>query len=122
VCSSDLSRTGPVLNGWDAVVARAARLRRRPSPPPADGLSLHRDGGTLPDALADASGVMAIGGGYLTDVDRFQTARTLDLLEYAVARSIPTVMLGQGIGPLEDADLRERASRILPEVGLIALR
>jgi polysaccharide pyruvyl transferase WcaK-like protein len=116
------SRTGPVLNGWDAVVARAARLRRRPSPPPAGGLALHRDGGTLPDALADASGVMAIGGGYLTDVDRFQTARTLDLLEYAAARGIPTALLGQGIGPLEDADLRERASRVLPAVGLIALR
>jgi polysaccharide pyruvyl transferase WcaK-like protein len=119
------SRTGPVLNGWDAVVARATRIRRRsspPTPPPAGGSALHRDGGTLPDALAEASGVIAVGGGYLTDVDRPQTVRTLDLLEYATARRIPTAMLGQGLGPLADADLRERASRILPVVGLIALR
>jgi polysaccharide pyruvyl transferase WcaK-like protein len=120
------ARTGPVLNGWDAAVARATRIRRRSSPPPqpapAGGRDLHRDGGTLPDALAEASGVIAIGGGYLTDVDRSQTGRTLDLLEYATAQRIPTAMLGQGIGPLTDADLRERASRILPAVGLIALR
>jgi polysaccharide pyruvyl transferase WcaK-like protein len=117
------SRTGPMLNGWDAVVARAARIRRRTSPSPQEGgRALHRDGGTLPDALAEASGVLAIGGGYLTDIDRPQTGRTLDLLEYAIAQRIPTAMIGQGIGPLEDADLRERASRILPAVGLIALR
>ncbi|WP_369255715.1 polysaccharide pyruvyl transferase family protein [Geodermatophilus amargosae] len=116
------SRTGPLLNGWDAVVARATRIRRRPSPPPGGPPALHRDGGTLPDALADASGVLAIGGGYLTDVDRFQAGRTLDLLEYATTRGIPTAMLGQGIGPLEDAALREQAARVLPAVGLIALR
>ncbi|MCZ2858495.1 polysaccharide pyruvyl transferase family protein [Blastococcus sp. VKM Ac-2987] len=117
------SRTGPVLNGWDAVVARTARIHRGSSPPPPRAERvLHRDGGTLPDALAEASGVIAIGGGYLTDVDRSQTARTLDLLEYATARRIPTAMLGQGIGPLEDGDLRERAARVLPAVGLIALR
>lgn len=115
------SRTGPLLNGWDAVVARATRVGRRSSSP-GGGAALHRDGGRLPDALAEASGVLAVGGGYLTDVDRFQAGRTLDLLEYAAARGIPTAMLGQGIGPLEDAGLRERAARILPAVGLIALR
>ncbi|GAB2657654.1 hypothetical protein GCM10027068_42070 [Prescottella soli] len=140
------SRLGPEIagapmNGWDAAVALpgkiAARVRRiagRVGDTDSSGsettstttgsvpLALRRDGGHVPNAAATASVVVAIGGGYLTDVDRFQTERTLNLLEYAIGRGVPTAMTGQGIGPLTEPDLLERAGRVLPRVDLIALR
>ncbi len=119
--------SGPVMNGWDWVTALPARLARRvrgesARRSTARGPALARDGGNVPDAVATASVVVAIGGGYLTDIDRFQTDRTLALLELATDRGIPTVMTGQGIGPLHDPDLLEHAARVLPRVDLIALR
>jgi polysaccharide pyruvyl transferase WcaK-like protein len=128
--------TGPLLNAIDAGVALPGKVARRlrrlvsgdhaeessSSPADPDRLLLSRDGGRLPNALANASAVIAIGGGYLTDVDRFQTERTLDLLEYATDNRIPTVMIGQGIGPMHDPDLLRQAARVFPRVDLIALR
>ncbi|KOS57038.1 polysaccharide pyruvyl transferase family protein [Rhodococcus rhodochrous] len=128
---------GVPMNGWDAAVALPGRVARRlrrvvgrggasnesasrtvvPGPP-----ALSRDGGHVPNAVDTASVVVAIGGGYMTDIDRFQTERTLDLLEYATERGIPTAMTGQGLGPLTEPDLLERAARVLPRVDLIALR
>ena len=78
--------------------------------------------GWVPAAASDATLVLAIGGGYLTDVDAEQVHRTLDLLEHAVDRGIPTAMVGQGLGPLDDPVLRDRARSVLPRVDLIALR
>jgi polysaccharide pyruvyl transferase WcaK-like protein len=123
---------GPLLNAEDAATAlpgRVVRRLRRALGGPAGSVApdpgrraLCRDGGRLPNALGEASAVIAIGGGYLTDVDRFQTERTLDLLEYATDRGIPTVMIGQGIGPLHDPDLLRHAERVFPRIDLIALR
>jgi polysaccharide pyruvyl transferase WcaK-like protein len=128
---------GPVLHGWDAATALpgkvALRLHRAVGGDKADGetgsrstdprrLALSRDGGRLPNAVGDASAVIAIGGGYLADVDRFQTERTLELLEYATDRGIPTVMIGQGIGPMHDPELLRHAARVFPRIDLIALR
>jgi len=78
--------------------------------------------GNMPAALSGASLVLAMGGGYLADVDRDQAHRTLDLLEQAADRSIPTAMVGQGLGPMEDPELLARAAAVLPKVNLIALR
>jgi polysaccharide pyruvyl transferase WcaK-like protein len=78
--------------------------------------------GWVPAAASDATLVLAIGGGYLTDVDAEQVHRTLDLLEHAADRGIPTAMVGQGLGPLDDPVLRDRARAVLPRVDLIALR
>jgi polysaccharide pyruvyl transferase WcaK-like protein len=125
--------TGPLLNGVDAARAlprRIARRLRREHPPGdrsseasgVDRQSLGRDGGRLPNALGDTDVVIAIGGGYLTDVDRAQTERTLDLLEYATEHGIPTAMVGQGVGPLRDNELLRHAARVLPRIDLIALR
>ncbi|OOL31208.1 polysaccharide pyruvyl transferase [Rhodococcus rhodochrous] len=139
------SRLGPEIagvpmNGWDAAVALPGRIARRARRAvgrrgngTASGESVSRavvpgrpalakDGGDVPNAVDTASVVVAIGGGYMTDVDRFQTERTLDLLEYATGRGIPTAMTGQGLGPLTEPDLLERAARVLPRVDLIALR
>ncbi len=76
----------------------------------------------VPAALRDASLVLAMGGGYLADVDPEQAHRTLDLLEHAVDRGIPAAMVGQGLGPLEDATLLARAARVLPRLDFVALR
>ncbi|MEW6583915.1 MAG: glycosyltransferase, partial [Actinomycetota bacterium] len=72
--------------------------------------------------LHGADLVAALGGGWLTDVDPATTGRILDLLEAAADAGLPTVMFGQGIGPLDDPDLRRRAAEVLPRVDLIAVR
>ncbi|WP_280264010.1 polysaccharide pyruvyl transferase family protein [Nocardia wallacei] len=76
----------------------------------------------LPAALSGAALVLAQGGGYLTDIDRYQAHRTLNLLEQAGALGIPTAMIGQGLGPIDDPRLLERAAQVLPGVGFIGLR
>lgn len=132
---------GPFLKGWEAAAAAPASLVRRvrrvvrrgneatstngelgSTANNSERLLLSRDGGRLPNAIDGASLVLAIGGGYLTDIDRFQTKRTLDLLEYATDRRIPTAMVGQGIGPMHDLEMLEQAARVLPRVDFIALR
>lgn len=76
----------------------------------------------IPDAVAQAGLVLALGGGYMTDVDRYQAHRTLNLLEHARGLGIPTAMVGQGVGPLRDPQLRSRAGEVLPGVDFIGLR
>jgi polysaccharide pyruvyl transferase WcaK-like protein len=66
--------------------------------------------------------VVALGGGYLTDADQAQSARVLNLLEHAASIGVPTAMLGQGLGPIEDPVLLSRAAEVLPSVRVIALR
>ncbi len=73
-------------------------------------------------ALREASLVLAIGGGYMNDIDPWQFHRTLDLLHHGVEHGIPTAMIGQGLGPLTEPSLVARAAEVLPAVNLIALR
>ncbi|GAB0104494.1 hypothetical protein JMUB6875_34680 [Nocardia sp. JMUB6875] len=73
-------------------------------------------------AVREASLVVALGGGYMTDADIPQAGRVLDLLEYACGVGVPAAMVGQGIGPLRDPELRERATQALGKLPLIALR
>lgn len=86
-----------------------------------DGSPTGGDPAGRPD-LHGADLVLALGGGWLTDVDSATTARILTLLETAADAGVATAMLSQGIGPLEDPDLRRRAADVLPRVDLIALR
>jgi polysaccharide pyruvyl transferase WcaK-like protein len=120
---------GPVTVGWLNAQHRPRHLGRRARN--ALDARLQKKGGRskavrasrdVPFAVRDASLVLAMGGGYLADVDPGQTHRTLDLLEYAVGAGIPTAMVGQGLGPIDDDVLLARAERILPMVDLIALR
>ncbi|WP_232535408.1 polysaccharide pyruvyl transferase family protein [Nocardia terpenica] len=76
----------------------------------------------IPPAVGEAALVLAQGGGYLTDVDLYQAHRALNLLEYAQRQGIPTAMIGQGVGPIENPRLLEHAARVLPGVGFIGLR
>ncbi|MFQ6392879.1 polysaccharide pyruvyl transferase family protein [Nocardia sp. KC 131] len=76
----------------------------------------------IPAAIAQSSLVLALGGGYMTDVDRYQANRTINLLERAQMLGIPTAMVGQGLGPLRDPVLLRRATEVLPSADFIALR
>lgn len=113
---------GPPSIAWLSARDRGGGYRERI----AGRLGLRRTSGSgsgwVPAAASDASLVLALGGGYLTDVDAEQVHRTFDLLEHAADRGVPTAMVGQGLGPLDDPVLRERARAVLPRVDLIALR
>lgn len=73
-------------------------------------------------AVEQADIIITTGGGYLCDYDRQPLIRTLAILQAAVDRKKPTAMVGQGVGPLDDTDLRKRLSRVLPSVDLILVR
>lgn len=91
--------------------------RRREPTPPTGRLTT-----TTEAATASSSIVVALGGGYLTDADPAQSARVLNLLEHASRCGVPTAMLGQGLGPIEEPALLARAAQVLPQVEYIALR
>ncbi|WP_245717262.1 polysaccharide pyruvyl transferase family protein [Nocardia jejuensis] len=77
---------------------------------------------TVPAAVTTASLVLALGGDYLCDERRTTAHRTLNLLEDAQRLGIPTVLLGQGMGPIADPELLRRAAEVLPRADLIAVR
>jgi polysaccharide pyruvyl transferase WcaK-like protein len=135
------ARLGPSVAGFASVGSLRAReelrgvvkrLRGRPAPAPAtEPAQAGEPGDSGPDittrpavaaAMRDASLVLAIGGGYMNDVDPWQFHRTLDLLHNGIERGIPTAMVGQGFGPLTEPSLVARAAKVLPAVDLIALR
>jgi polysaccharide pyruvyl transferase WcaK-like protein len=62
------------------------------------------------------------GAGYMCDVDKRFLMPVFDRLEAAIARGIPTAMVGQGVGPLTDEELCARASEVLPHVDFIFIR
>jgi polysaccharide pyruvyl transferase WcaK-like protein len=118
-----------------AVVARrAARseswLRQR-LPSLMDSLALQRGKGRPSEAAevrdfldaADGADLLVLtGGGYVTDAFPSHTAIAMDLLRRFQRNGVPTVMMGQGIGPLSDETLVWRARAALPFVDRIALR
>lgn len=75
----------------------------------------------VPIVAAGSAGlVIALGGGHITD--GANGMQVLDTLRRAADAGVPTVMLGQGIGPVVGDDLRRAAAEVLPRLGLIALR
>jgi polysaccharide pyruvyl transferase WcaK-like protein len=99
----------------------ALAMRRRSSPDHASGRAgfLHW--------LRHADVVALTGGGALTDAFSVKASQVLDTLAMAVRRNRRhgkpvTAIFGQGFGPLNYPDLRERAAQVLPRIDLIALR
>jgi len=76
----------------------------------------------LQQALAGADLLVATGGGYLCDSDKPRALNVLARLEGAVGRGTPTVMVGQGVGPMSDQGLRGKAAQVLPKVDAILVR
>jgi len=116
------------------VAARLARLESRVrgrAPEWLDALALRRERGEpgsaggaarILAALDGASLFVASGGGYLTDAFADKAWSSLTLLRRAQRRGIPTVLVSQGLGPLEEPSLRALAARVLARADLIALR
>jgi polysaccharide pyruvyl transferase WcaK-like protein len=66
--------------------------------------------------------VVATGGGYVTDAFIGRVPQKLETLHLAAKLGKPVVMLGQGIGPLNQPANYEKAQEVLPLVDMIALR
>lgn len=77
---------------------------------------------SLLEMLQAADLVVASGGGYITDVFEEKANTVLSFLGLATALGKPTIMLGQGLGPLENTKLRLQAKAVLPHINLISLR
>lgn len=74
------------------------------------------------DAFMNTDLLVISGCGAINDHFTDFASTTLELLEIAKRRGIPTAMFGQGIGPIENVRLLKKAKAILPTVGLIAIR
>ncbi len=68
-----------------------------------------------------ADALLVSGGGFITDLFR-SSERVLNIILLARSRNTPVYMFGQGIGPIRNSRLWEKAKRVLPEVQQIALR
>jgi polysaccharide pyruvyl transferase WcaK-like protein len=66
--------------------------------------------------------VVASGAGQITTSFGGASTPLLNTLELAQRNGVATAILGQGIGPIDDACLRARATRVLPKVDLICVR
>lgn len=66
--------------------------------------------------------VISTGGGYITDSFQDHACRVLNTLELAHHLGKPTALVGQGLGPIENPILYNRAKAVLPKVDLITLR
>ena len=66
--------------------------------------------------------VVASGAGQITTSFGEAGTLVLNTMEMAQQHGIPTALLGQGIGPIDDPRLRARAAQVLPRVDLICVR
>jgi polysaccharide pyruvyl transferase WcaK-like protein len=74
------------------------------------------------EALRRADLLVVCGaGGFANSCQEWNLA-ILGTMEAAISRGIPVAMLGQGMGPLSDEAVLNRARQIFPEVDLITLR
>jgi polysaccharide pyruvyl transferase WcaK-like protein len=98
--------------GTTRVITAKRRLLRQPMGNVSDFL----------DAVLASDLIFVSGAGAINDhfVPRLSSA--FDLLSLAIKRGIPTVMMGQGIGPLSEGAAAETALRVLPHIDLIGLR
>lgn len=62
------------------------------------------------------------GGGYMCDSDKRFLFPLFDRLEAAQTKGVLTVMVGQGIGPMEDPELLRRAGEVLPKLDYLLIR
>ena len=72
--------------------------------------------------LEAADLVLATGMGGITDVFSLYAYELLETLDCARRLGAVTAMMGQGMGPIDDRDLRQYAAEVLRRVDLIALR
>jgi colanic acid/amylovoran biosynthesis protein len=73
-------------------------------------------------AVSKADLVIANGMGGITDAFPKYAAELLETMSLAKHYGASTAMVGQGMGPLRDQELREQARWVLPRVDFISLR
>ncbi len=66
--------------------------------------------------------IVASGAGQITTSFGSHSTLILNTMQMAMQHGIPTAILGQGIGPIDDPCLRARAAKVLPQVNLICIR
>ena len=81
-----------------------------------------RDAREFANALFGADLCVLAGCGLINDEFAFAAMRALDIFDVAIRGGVPTAMLGQGFGPVQNAALARRAREVLPQVGLLLLR
>jgi polysaccharide pyruvyl transferase WcaK-like protein len=81
-----------------------------------------RDVSLFLDAVKHADLVVVNGAGILTDAFKESALGILDTLDLAIRHGIPTALFGQGLGPIQDQQLAQRAAEVLPRVTQIAVR
>lgn len=74
------------------------------------------------NVLYDADLVIATGGGYITDAFKQDTLPRLATLRLSARLGKPTVLVGQGLGPIRDSVLLQKAQDTLSLADLIAIR
>jgi polysaccharide pyruvyl transferase WcaK-like protein len=74
------------------------------------------------NAIFHADLLMFTGGGYFTDVFPYSVNCVLSTIELASKLKKPIAMLGQGLGPLNDASLFAKTQQIFPAISLFGLR
>jgi colanic acid/amylovoran biosynthesis protein len=74
------------------------------------------------NAMTSADLLVVSGAGAITDAFAPLALTVLDLVDFAVARGTPTAIFGQGVGPISDKALYDRAGTVLPKVRVIGIR
>jgi colanic acid/amylovoran biosynthesis protein len=77
---------------------------------------------TFTRALQDADLLLICGAGGFYDGCQAWNLDILELLEAAIQRGVPVVMLGQGFGPISDPVVLARSAKVLPLIKFITLR
>jgi polysaccharide pyruvyl transferase WcaK-like protein len=85
-------------------------------------LSRDADARAYRRALRRTDLFLVSGRGSICDAFAGESHELLTELEFAASLGLRTAMMGQGIGPLADRSLAERAAAVLPAVDLIAVR
>lgn len=76
----------------------------------------------LSQVISEMDIVVASGGGYMCDSDKTTAFAVLERLNQAIKHNVATVMVGQGMGPIQNQEFREKAKEVLPKVDLILAR
>jgi polysaccharide pyruvyl transferase WcaK-like protein len=66
--------------------------------------------------------VVASGAGQITTSFAAHSTLILNTMEMAMHHGIPTAIFGQGLGPIDEVCLHDRAARVLPRVNQICIR
>lgn len=113
---SDLSRAWRLRNPLTYRLLVDLRLTIR------DRSNVRLDVDAFLEAMKHADLFLVCGAGGFTDDTRAWNISTLNTLDEAIQRKIPVAMFGQGLGPLSDPEVVERARKSLPKVSLLTLR